>query len=337
MAETTTSSRPIPALARGMVLVSIALAGLSCFGTNQAQNQQPATLPIPQGPATSATPSTTPAPPAPPDDKPIDGSIHQVLTAPSLNGAGLPYRIYVPPACTERDRCPSLYLLHGWTGNENDWWSMSHLSDYLKNYRLIVITPGVGDTWYANSATNPNARYEDVIVKDLIPYVDEHYPTVAKREARAIAGLSMGGLGAMKYALRYPKMFAFAGSFSGAFGVPPTARLLKKPSAKLLSELEAVFGPPDSPTRKENDVLWLVAQLPRGTTLPYLYLAVGSSDPLPQVSEPNPKFAAALDARDIGHEYHLAPGTHDWKFWDSQVELMLGRLVVKMPAVSAKH
>lgn len=328
---------------RSVLLAVLALVSLSAliYSTNRAQNQQRVTLPMPQGSGSAATPptgtgtATAPAPVA--DTKPIAGADRQILTAKSLNGKGLPYRIHVPAVCTDRSRCPVLYLLHGWTGNEDDWWSMSHLADYLKNYRLIVVTPGVGDTWYANGASDPNARYEDVIVKDLLPYVDEHYPTVAKREARAIAGLSMGGLGAMKYALRYPRMFAFAGSFSGAFGVPPTARLGKKPSAKLLGELEAVFGPPDSQTRKENDVLWLLTQVPRGEALPYLYLATGISDPLPQVSEPNPKFAAALDARGIGHEYHLLPGTHDWKFWDSQVQQMLGRLLVKMPAISAKH
>lgn len=334
--DLTASGGRLSAVLRSGVLALVGLAGLSGFVyCTKAQNPQPVTLPLPQGPVATGTPPAGTAP-APVSDT-IGGAVRQTLTAKSLNGAGLPYRIFVPATCTERNRCPALYLLHGWTGNEDDWWKMSHLPDYLANYRLIVVTPGVGDTWYANSATNPNARYEDVIVKDLIPDIDAHYPTVAKREARAIAGLSMGGLGAMKYALRYPQMFSFAGSFSGAFGVATTARLGKKPSPKLLGELEAVYGPAESQTRKDNDVIALLTQMPRGTTLPYLYVAVGSSDPLPQVSEPNPVFAAAMDARGLAHEYHLEPGTHDWKFWDSQVQFMFGRLAAKMPAVSAKH
>jgi S-formylglutathione hydrolase FrmB len=123
-------------------------------------------------------------------------------------------------ATNTQRRYPVLYLLHGLTGDENDWWTRTRLAEYAARYHLIIVTPGVGDSWYANSASDPRARYEDVIIKDLIPFIDAHYRTVPTRDGRAIAGLSMGGLGAVKFALRYPQMFAFAGSFSGAFGVP---------------------------------------------------------------------------------------------------------------------
>lgn len=257
----------------------------------------------------------------------------ELLAAASLGGKQLPYRVWLPAdyATTTR-RYPVLYLLHGLTGDENDWWARSRLADYAARFHLIIITPGVGDSWYANSATEEKARYEDAIIKDLIPYVDAEYRTVAQREGRAIAGLSMGGLAAIKFALRYPQMFVFAGSFSGAFDVPLTATLGKKPSARMLNELRAVFGGPNSQTRRENDVFALLKQpLPAGSSFPYLYISTGKSDPLPQVSDSNPRFAEALRTGKLKYEYNERPGTHDWRFWDSEIEIMLGRLCVFMP------
>jgi S-formylglutathione hydrolase len=261
--------------------------------------------------------------------------VRQILQASSLDGADLPYRLSLPADYNQTERRYAvLYLLHGLTGNENDWWQRSRLPEYAAKYKLIIVMPGVGDTWYANSASNPKACYEDVIVSDLIPYIDAHYRTIASREGRAIAGLSMGGLAAMKFALRYPQLFAFAGSFSGAFDVPRTARLGKSPSAKMLKDLHAIFGDEKSATRRENDVFWLLDQTKKDkTTLPYLYVSSGSNDSLPQVSESNPRFATALSARNLRFEYNERPGTHDWKFWDSEINLMLGRMCVFMKVI----
>lgn len=261
----------------------------------------------------------------------------ETLAAASLGGKALPYRVLLPADyATSSKRYPVLYLLHGLTGNENDWWERSKLTDYAGRYHLIIVTPGVGDSWYANSAGDPAARYEDAVIKDLIPHIDAQYRTLAKREGRAIAGLSMGGLGALKFALRYPEMFAFAASFSGAFDVPLTATLGKKPSARMLGELRKVFGNEKSQTRRDNDLFALARQEPpQGTPFPYLYVSTGKSDPLPQVADSNPRFAEAMRTRKLKHEYHERPGTHDWKFWDSEIELMLGRLCVMMPQICA--
>lgn len=256
-----------------------------------------------------------------------DDAKHFTLAAPSLKGKELPYRLWLPADYeTGKRRYPVLYLLHGLGGDENDWWKMSHLADYANQYQLIIVTPGVGDTWYANSASDPTARYEDVIPKDLIPYIDAHYRTVASRDCRAIAGLSMGGLAAMKYALRYPQLFVFAGSFSGAFDVPRTARLFKSPSAKMLNALRTIYGDEQSSVRQVNDPFWLLDQVADVGKLPYLYVSTGTSDPLPQVKEANPRFAVALRGKKVKFAYNERPGTHDWNFWDSEVKLFLGQM-----------
>ena len=255
----------------------------------------------------------------------------EVLKATSLGGEALPYRVLVP-ADYERSarRYPVLYLLHGRTGDENDWWTRTNLSLYATRYHLIIVTPGVGDSWYANSAADPRARYEDAITRDLIPHIDARYRTLANWHGRAIAGLSMGGLGAIKFALRYPHLFAFAASFSGAFDVPRTDGLDE--TDERARDIRRIYGPRDSATRRENDPFLLLERLaPEPARLPYLYVATGAGDPLPQVLLSNPRFADALRERKIAYEYHERPGAHDWLFWDAEIKFALERMSELMP------
>jgi putative tributyrin esterase len=276
--------------------------------------------PPPNGPPQSAAAQVSA--PAQREAKP------ETLEAESLGGARLPFRVLLPVGYERSSRrYPVLYLLHGLSGGENDWWKRTNLIQYAQAYQLIIVTPGFGDSWYANSATDAAARYEDVLVRDLIPYMDAHYRTISKRKGRAVAGLSMGGLGAVKFALRYPQLFAFAASFSGAFDVPLTAQLGKSPSPRLLSELRRIFGDESSQARRENNVFLLLQRgLPKGVRFPYLYISTGQSDALPQVSESNPRLARALREARVKFEYYERPGGHDWRFWDAEINFALKRM-----------
>ncbi len=259
-------------------------------------------------------------------------ALREVLQAPSLGGGPLPYRVLLPSDYGRSvRRYPVLYLLHGYGGDESDWLTRTNLAEYAARHRLIIVTPGAGNNWYANSASDANARYEDAIVRDLIPHIDRRYRTIASYHGRAIAGLSMGGLGAMKFALRYPQLFAFAASFSGAFDVPRTGGLSGEP-APLGQSLLRIFGPKDSDVRRANDLFALLDRVQsERTRLPYLYVATGTNDPLPSVRESNPRFADALRAKGVAYEYHERPGTHDWKFWDTEIRFALERMSEIIP------
>lgn len=258
----------------------------------------------------------------------------ETLAAPSLGGqTPLPYRVLLPiDYRTSARRYPVLYLLHGRTGDENDWSTKTNLVQYAARHRLIIVMPGVGDSWYANSATNEQARYEDAIVRDLIPHIDKSYRTLATWHGRAIAGLSMGGLGAMKFALRFPDLFVFAASFSGAFDVPRTVGL-DEATDQRIKDIRGAYGPRDSPTRAGNDPFLLLERITseRQARMPYLYVATGANDPLPSVVASNPRFADRLRERKFRYEYHERPGGHDWRFWDEEIENMLERMTDFMP------
>ena len=134
-------------------------------------------------------------------------------------GRKMKYNIVLPDGYAEgKKHYPVLYLLHGLTGNYTHWAGMG-VPEYARRHSLIVVMPDVGNSWYVNwaqSEGDQKNRWEDFIVKDLIGHIDATYRTIAKREGRAINGLSMGGYGSLMLGLRHPDLFCSVGSHSGA-------------------------------------------------------------------------------------------------------------------------
>ncbi len=126
--------------------------------------------------------------------------------------------ILLPSKYDLNTRYPVLYLLHGLTGAHDDWWTKTKLSEYVQNIPVIVVMPDGENSWYVNSAMEPNDRYEDYVVSDVSEYVQKLYSIDTARQA--IAGLSMGGYGATMLGLRHPAKYRFVGSLSGAITVP---------------------------------------------------------------------------------------------------------------------
>lgn len=233
------------------------------------------------------------------------------------------YRLILPAGYdTTSRRYPVLYLLHGLMGSYVDWESRTRLTDYVKGLDLIVVMPDGNDAWYTNSVGDPQDRFEDYILKDLISTIDANYRTISTRHARAIAGLSMGGYGAMKFALKYPQMFAFAGSLSGALNAAGNIDLTRLPEKYAAGRMR-IFGPVGGSARAENDVMMLIAKVPDPARLPYLYLDCGTSDPLLKA---NHEFVSSLPPQNISYEFHEVPGAHTWQYWDQQVKEMLRSL-----------
>jgi S-formylglutathione hydrolase FrmB len=226
------------------------------------------------------------------------------------------YRILIPGEYDKGGRFPVLYLLHGLYGDFKNWDTRTGLENYVRNVRLLVVMPDADDSWYTNSATVPEDRFEDYIAKDLISEIDEKYRTIRERNSRAIAGLSMGGYGALKLSLRYPDLFAFAGSLSGALNAAQNLDALR-PEFRL--KLLEVFGKEGSQTRAENDP-FLLLNRPQRTPYPYFYLACGDAD---FFLEANRAFVRLLSSRKIVYEFHETLGEHAWEYWDASLRPML--------------
>ena len=236
------------------------------------------------------------------------------------------YRVLLPASYSESDRrFPVLYLLHGLYGDRTNWSELTKLSDFARSLELIVAMPDAGNSWYMNSAAHPEDRYNDFIVRDFIPEIEARYRTHSSRATRAVAGLSMGGYGALKFALQHPSLFFFAGSMTGALSAP---LLLADEVAEFREGLLAAFGPPADPRRAENDVFSLARAADPGA-LPYLYLDCGIQDGFLSI---NRQFAAFLQSRSIAYEFHELPGAHEWPYWDSRLPVVLDALARRLPS-----
>jgi putative tributyrin esterase len=226
------------------------------------------------------------------------------------------YRVLLPKNYDKGGRFAVLYLLHGLYGDYLNWDTRTGLENYAQNLRQLIVMPDADDSWYTDSATVPGDKFEEYIAKDLVSEIDAKYRTIRERHGRAIAGLSMGGYGAVKLALKYPDSFELAGSLSGAFNAAQNLDTLRPEFSAKLAE---VFGKVGSRERAENDVLQLL-NAPRQTSYPYFYLGCGTED---FFLETNRALVAQLSSQKIAYEYHETPGGHTWEYWDRELQPML--------------
>ena len=176
-----------------------------------------------------------------------------------------------------------------------------------------------------NSATNPKEKWEDYFLQDVIGDVGERF-RINGGDARAIAGISSGGYAAINLALKYPGLFFFAGSLSGAVTAPHDPEYDKAFKSFGFSD---IFGPADSKTRKENDVFLLAEKAePQHTT--FIFMACGTDD---DTIIGNHHFADLLRKRHIAYEMTEFPGQHEWSFWEAALPPMLRSLARRIQDV----
>jgi S-formylglutathione hydrolase FrmB len=217
-------------------------------------------------------------------------------------------------------RYPVLYLLHGRDGDEGNWTRFGGAEAITARSPLIVVMPDAGPAaaytdWYRDDAP-VRPRWETYHVGELIPWVDARFRTVAARRGRAIAGLSMGGYGALTYAARHPRTFAAAASFSGALELGSTD----------------AWGPREANAKRWRDhlPLSLAARL-RSLSLVELRTGDGHPGPLDRrgtkagcpacvierfLRPMNVRLHKRLTALGIHHVWDdYGAGTHDWPYW----------------------
>jgi putative tributyrin esterase len=250
------------------------------------------------------------------------------LYSPSMDQY-MKFSVVLPPGYKETsERYTTVYLLHGHWGSYKDWVNNTGVVEYASHYRFILIAPDGGNGWWTNSNQVKHAMYEDYVMKDLIPFVDQKYRTLSARHGRAIAGLSMGGYGAFKFAMKYPGTFFYAASFSGAVSVIPAfAQDMKTGdrSAEMYKTRALAFGTTPGEQWTRNDVMALVDSVDV-KQLPYLYLSVGHSDQLQYVFDGTLALGAKLRSRHAAFEMHELIGSHSWLFWDQEIKTVLEKI-----------
>jgi S-formylglutathione hydrolase FrmB len=245
----------------------------------------------------------------------------ECLSAPSkVLSHPVAYCVILPPGydAEKTRRYPVLYLLHGLGDNEQvlihsggfnlvqDLWERRQLGEFL------IVTPDGGSSFYINSRDG-RLRYEDFFLQEFLPQIEKRYRAQSGRAYRGIAGISMGGYGALHLAFRHPELFSSVGTHSAAL-------LEKLPRVTVSDSRQTarsrifgdVFGSPLDPAFwKQNDPLTIV-RTARLAGL-HIYFDCGSEDDYGFDAG-----AVVLDktlrSRHISHEFHLYPGGHNWVY-----------------------
>ncbi len=228
----------------------------------------------------------------------------------------MPYRVIIPARIAANQKFPVLYLLHGGGGGFRDWSNYSDVAQYAER-GLILVMPEANNSYYTNSADRPQDRYEDYIVHDLIADVEGRFPAAADRAHRGIAGISMGGFGAVVLALKHPDLFVFAGGLSSALDVPSRPFSIKRVGQ--YRQHSSIFGPWGSESRRASDPFVLVRSAGPAQA-PYLFLTCGDLEGLLPA---NRRFAALLQQRHFAYEFHATRGGHDWNQWNRNVPALM--------------
>lgn len=211
---------------------------------------------------------------------------------------------------------PVLYLLHGLFDNENSWLRHTSIERYAEEKGIAVVLPTSRRGWYCDSILG---NYYTFVAEELPKFISEFFPTISLlREDTFIAGLSMGGYGALKIALMNPNRFSFAGALSGALNIRTGEINELLTQEKILTSKEDV---------EKNDPFIIAKQLASsGKEKPDFYMWCGTED---SFYETNVKMYDHLKSLGFNVEFSSTPGDHSWKYWDREIQNVIDRLPIK--------
>lgn len=222
---------------------------------------------------------------------------------------------------------PTLYLLHGLSDDHSIWLRRTSIERYVAPLGLAVVMPAVHRSWYTDMARG--LRYWTFISEELPTLARSFFGLSARREDNFVAGLSMGGYGAFKLALRKPEMFAAAASLSGALDMANRITERAEDDAWRV-ELENVFGDLSAFQGSDNDTVHLAEELARSDRpRPKLWACCGTKDFL---IEHNRVFRDRATRAGLGLHYEEDEGyEHEWGYWDLTIQRVLKWLPLGQP------
>lgn len=234
------------------------------------------------------------------------------------------YAIYFPPGYADSEKhYPVMYLLHGYNDNHKSWLTRGKIQHIMDEgiakgeiEPMILIIPDGKYYWYINDYQN-KVRYEDFIFQEFLPFIDKTYKTIPNKEHRAVAGLSMGGYGALVWSMHHPEKFSYCIALSASIFTEDG--LMQMPD-QLYKFMSMLYGAPEA---KGNDRITehflknsplKIAETMTSNSLKTIKWVIdcGNEDRLKDV---NKTLHELLTNRNIEHIYHARKGKHNWQFW----------------------
>ncbi len=200
-----------------------------------------------------------------------------------------------------------LYLLHGLSDDQTIWLRRTSIERYAAQYGICVVMPCADRSFYCN--THYGMAYYDYIAKELPRRIAEFFHVSSKREDNYIAGLSMGGYGALKIALR-------ENCFCAGAGLSPCGDLSR---SSLRDLIPTIFGTDRLP--KEDDLMYLAEKAKTNPEKPKLFIAIGTEDFLYETCQP---LRNKLTEGGFDFTYReVENASHSWEFWDAEIQNVL--------------
>jgi enterochelin esterase-like enzyme len=243
-----------------------------------------------------------------------------------IMGKDVEYSIYLPAGydATNR-RYPVLYLLHGYTDDETGWTQYGDtpsIADKSINSgeapAMIIVMPDAGVTWYQNTFDG-KVKFEDFFFEEFIPFIDNNYRTRPKKDFRAVAGLSMGGLGTFLYSMKHPDMFTAACPLSAAVWTDEEVATGNQDQARYDYVFGDLYGKGLKGKERVTDHYKKNA--------PYHIIMNAKEEDLKKVKyyidcgdddfliKGNMAIHAAMIDKKIPHEFRVRDGGHVWNYW----------------------
>lgn len=221
--------------------------------------------------------------------------------------------VVIKPATKEETKkFPVVYLLHGYGGWYANWIiRVPELKQYADDYQLIIVCPDGNNSWYLDSPLDSSIRFETYIGKEVPEYIEQHYPAISNRKARAVTGLSMGGHGGLFLGFRHADFFGACGSMSGGLDIRPFPKSW---------EIRKMLG--DSAQYPENwknySAITVIEQKPADNLS--IIIDCGTDDFFYGVNKAVHEKMLQLK---IPHDYIERPGKHEWPYWANAVKYQL--------------
>ncbi len=236
----------------------------------------------------------------------------------------LPVHLYFPtdlPAEIGNRVNGVITLLHGLSGTSMHWMTMSAVCRYAADNGYILVAPNADNSFYADMVYG--APFYTALTQYLPAQLEKIFHIPTAREINFLAGLSMGGYGALQIGLKNPHRFAAIGSFSGVVDLAWTLERHNDPYVRPI--MQNILGP-ETHLPDEYNLFRLAekaAALPKEQR-PRLFCTCGQQDPLFEIYQQNCRFAKHVQTLPLDFQFQTWDGVHEWNFWDRSLAEFIG-------------
>lgn len=234
----------------------------------------------------------------------------------------VPIQVILPVDKPSTPPYKTLYLLHGVYGNYTDWVAGTNIQRLAEERDLAVVMPSGDNAFYLDQPMTNN-NYGTFIGNELIEMTRKIFPLSRKREDTFIAGLSMGGYGALRNSLKYHQTFSHIAALSSAVYIyeSPMSTGDNVEFFETKEYMEQIFGDLKKVNKSDKNPVWIAGQLAeQHLAVPDIYLACGKDDAL---LPNNQRLYKELTDLNIPVSYTEDEGAHEWDFWNRYIKKVL--------------